>query len=341
MAVAFAPGTAELRGLVADELVARIGDIVEQVDRITAGRDSMPDDPAARQTIEDDQRVDTAQGTRLVARWIATGEVPGADELARLAGTGRRVARNTGPFSRVVRANLAWRDAVAAVIDDAVGRGGGSPAMAEGLRVGAEIGCDANLMRTAREFDEQRRAIEMALAAKERDLAYQALHDPLTGLANRTLLFDRLRRLRPPSGRSGAPAPPAVVFIDLDGFKEVNDVYGHAGGDAVLVALARRMANAVRPQDTVARLGGDEFVVLCEAVPDATWAVTLAHRILGVLADPVQCGVDTVQVGASVGVAVGDGDPFDPDRLVIEADSAMYQAKQIGRGAVVVAGQPS
>jgi diguanylate cyclase (GGDEF)-like protein len=121
-----------------------------------------------------------------------------------------------------------------------------------------------------------------------------------------------------------------VLFVDLDNFKQVNDAYGHAAGDAVLVELGRRLRTAVRPSDTVARLGGDEFVVVCEHV-DAPTALGLGGRLESAIREPLEVDGVTHRLTASIGVALGR---TDPDTLLGDADSAVYEAKAAGRGRV-------
>jgi diguanylate cyclase (GGDEF)-like protein len=178
---------------------------------------------------------------------------------------------------------------------------------------------------------EQIAAAHEALETLQDELAVQATHDPLTGLANRTqamrLLAGALGRAR----RRGTSI--GLLFIDLDGFKGVNDNHGHQTGDAVLQQVARRMANLVREGDFVARLGGDEFVVGIEDVSDEQGVVTLAHRLIAAVSEPIQVDETlTVQVGASVGIALGRGGETDVETLLHEADLAVYRAKASGRG---------
>lgn len=154
----------------------------------------------------------------------------------------------------------------------------------------------------------------------QEQLRHLALHDPLTGLANRTLLTDRLLAALDLGRREDTGT--ALLVIDLDDFKAVNDHLGHATGDAVLVELAARMLAAVRAVDTVARLGGDEFAAV---LPGSSDPVDIAHRIVDALRLPV-AGVE-LAVGASVGMAIAPDDGDDVDTLFRAADSAMYRAK--------------
>ncbi|MCW2777174.1 MAG: cph2 3, partial [Frankiales bacterium] len=168
------------------------------------------------------------------------------------------------------------------------------------------------------------RDVSDVVAAEER-LAHAALHDPLTGLPNRVLLAARLRGLV----SAGGPRA-AVVYLDLDGFKRVNDTAGHAAGDAVLCEVARRLQTAVRADETVARLGGDEFVVLLRGRDDDDGTLTAARRVLRVLDVPVQAGGSLHLVRASAGVVLVDGES-DAEQLLADADTAMYRAKGLGK----------
>lgn len=177
--------------------------------------------------------------------------------------------------------------------------------------------------------------------AREQRLEHRALHDPLTGLPNRSRLLDGLSRAVAVAGPPSSGV--AALFIDLDDFKALNDRRGHATGDALLRQIADRLRDAVRPGDTVARYGGDEFVVIVEQLTDTAQAVEVAERIRSVLLEPVVVEGESVTIGASIGIAAtwgrrDDGDPATPEDLLRTADAAMYQAKRTGRGQVVVAG---
>ena len=158
-------------------------------------------------------------------------------------------------------------------------------------------------------------------------LQYQATHDPLTGLANRVLLADRLGHALARRNRRGVLA---LLAMDLDRFKQVNDAYGHAMGDQLLRVVAHRLTAAVRPEDTVARLGGDEFVVLLEDLDDATEATAVADRISHALAAEIELDAAEVTIAVSIGIAVA-GQEDSATSLLRNADTAMYHAKENGR----------
>ena len=166
------------------------------------------------------------------------------------------------------------------------------------------------------------------------EIRHRALHDTLTGLANRVLFRERVEHAVARSrGRSGRPF--AVLFIDLDDFKTLNDTLGHARGDEVLAAAAARVAGQLRPGDTAARLGGDEFAVLLEDVADEAAALSTATRLVEALRLPLDLGHLSVRVAASVGVAMsGAGETADD--LLRNADVAMYAAKRASRGGAEV-----
>jgi len=163
----------------------------------------------------------------------------------------------------------------------------------------------------------------------ETALAYQVLHDPVTGLANRFALMDRLRQAIVSLERS--PGRIAVLFVDVDHFKDVNDSFGHDAGDQVLAEVARRLLRFSRRADTIARLGGDEFVVLCTALRDDDDVTVIADRIIeGVRASHMEDGRE-LRVTCSVGVVITSDPHAEPEQLIRDADEAMYEAKEAGR----------
>jgi diguanylate cyclase (GGDEF)-like protein/PAS domain S-box-containing protein len=168
-----------------------------------------------------------------------------------------------------------------------------------------------------------------AQISAEKVLARQALHDPLTGLANRIALMDRLSQALLAKERH--PSRLAVLFVDLDNFKEINDCFGHDAGDLVLAEASRRLSALARRTDTVARLGGDEFVILFGELDDDADIGLLGDRVNRAIAVPyVESGRD-LSVTCSVGIAVARDLVTEPDQLICDADTAMYEAKEAGR----------
>jgi diguanylate cyclase (GGDEF)-like protein len=167
-------------------------------------------------------------------------------------------------------------------------------------------------------------------------LARIALHDTLTGLPNRALLYERILQLLAQAKRKETKV--ALLFMDLDGFKHINDTLGHKAGDEALQQVADRFSKIVRQADTLARVGGDEFVlVLSDLRGNAEEvAITLAAKCIDTLKTPFSISSTACTVGVSIGIAVGDGKSI-PDTLLLTADHAMYEAKRAGRGRYVVA----
>ncbi|MBV8986713.1 MAG: EAL domain-containing protein [Acidimicrobiia bacterium] len=172
------------------------------------------------------------------------------------------------------------------------------------------------------------RVVERTRAAEA--LSHQALHDPLTQLPNRALFIDRLEHAVAAVGRSQAML--AVLFLDLDGFKVVNDSLGHDIGDVVLVRVAERLRRGLRPTDTVGRFGGDEFTILCENVKSEEEAIQVANRVAELVAQPVELATGgELDLTASVGIAFARSPDERPENLLRDADAAMYRAKEQGR----------
>jgi diguanylate cyclase (GGDEF)-like protein/PAS domain S-box-containing protein len=163
-----------------------------------------------------------------------------------------------------------------------------------------------------------------------RELLHQTLHDALTGLPNRNLLTDRLEHALNRSVRA-ADVGVALLYLDLDRFKHVNDTHGHAGGDVVLVEVARRLQATVRPSDTVARFGGDEFVVCCEDIRQEAETVNMAERILVAMREPFRAGGLELRLSTSIGIALATGPDGSASELLRAADTALYSAKAAGR----------
>lgn len=194
------------------------------------------------------------------------------------------------------------------------------------------VGLQADDLRAERRLLQEE--IERRILAEER-LAREALHDPLTGLPNRRLFFDRLEHAHARSKRN-PDSLCAVLYLDLDGFKSVNDSLGHEAGDQVLIDVARRLKTSVREVDTVARIGGDEFAVVLEATRSPEDALAIARRVRGNLAPAHEWKGRSFPGGASIGVVLGLTSYERIDDILADADSAMYRAKSSECGGVCV-----
>ncbi len=181
---------------------------------------------------------------------------------------------------------------------------------------------DCGWVATHEDITEQRRS--------EVKIEYMAHHDSLTDLANRVLLNERLEQAL--GSRIHREQIVAVHHLDLDQFKAVNDTFGHPAGDKLLKIVAERLRGLVRDTDTIARMGGDEFVIVQAPIADPAEATSLAQRVIGSISQPFDIDGHQAVIGTSVGIAVGPGDGLKPDRLLRNADLALYRAKGDGRG---------
>ena len=195
-------------------------------------------------------------------------------------------------------------------------------------------GSDGSIVRMAKQFDVERERLQHELVREQTRLAHYAFHDPLTSLPNRRLFFDRLTHALDIVRRRTSTI--AVLFIDIDDFKLVNDELGHLVGDELIRAVATRLLGVVRQLDTVARFGGDEFTILLEDLQERdTEAADVIQRVLVALSEPFDLGAKAITISASVGSAHAQpGD--DADAVVRRADGAMYAQKRTRRSPLTV-----
>ena len=286
-----------------------------------------------------------------IVDWLTDGRVAGEDDKSRIASLGTSVASvqvatgtsdppAEGPSASpphpadnnraldmlsvtlLTKLNLWWSEQTCAVLTEEAARLGISRPILDEATEMVVRSCNSSLVRMAKQYDAE-------LATLHQELSRLALHDSLTGIANRKVFLDRLDRALARLARHVGGL--AVVFIDLDDFKSVNDTYGHAVGDAVLVEMARRMTDLGRPEDLFARMSGDEFVALIEDLPNPLADVrVLAERLRCTLFEPIFVHGEALEVTVSIGVAAVNESGCQAEEVLARADSALYAAKRGG-----------
>jgi len=278
-----------------------------------------------------------AVSTIAVARWMS-GEGP---QAAREVGQeafqifGQLASQRAAPLNEVTKRCLRWCDAAREIVHDCADRLDIRPGVREEALAMLQRSLNVTLVRMCESFESERQRADEELSHRQRELAFMATHDALTGLPNRTLILDRVEQLMLRARRDQTPL--AALFIDLDNFKTINDSLGHAVGDELLRAVADRLAAVVRESDAVGRLGGDEFVVIAGELAFAAGPELIAERVLEALDQPFKlagCPHTALKVTASIGIAGGDRESA--EELLRDADVAMYQAKWDGRHRYVV-----
>jgi diguanylate cyclase (GGDEF)-like protein len=262
----------------------------------------------------------------LVARWLITGEQMTPAEAEWLEQRGRLAAAEHLSIVNVTRSYLVWRDVAIAALNEEAARLDTPGDTLEMARQAVRVAADAAVMRMARSYDAETDRLRTQLAEEREAFRHAALHDALTGLPNRVLLHDRLQQAINASRRHGRAL--ALLMVDLDDFKQVNDDYGHESGDLVLRRVARCLEASVRSSDTVARLAGDEFAIVLPDCRSRESAEQTAAKIAAAVQQPIVLGDLQVAVGGSVGLAVFPDDGEDSDSLLNVADLAMYRAKR-------------
>lgn len=319
------PGRADSAGLakLGEALSARVGDVL-----------------ALQQRRMGKPLEGTADGARAaiwhLAQWL-TGEPANDEGVHDLISAGAsQVASGLLELREATKLSLAWRDAVISVLDEEAAALRIDAITLEEARQAVRASHDAYSVRLAERFDQMRAELQARVDAQHAELRLRATKDALTGVANRHALLDELEH-----GLEDARAARrrlAVVFLDLDRFKAVNDRLGHVCGDVVLAEVGRRLAACTRPRDVLGRIGGDEFVIVCRDLDptDADRAATaIAERARCALREGFTWNGELLEVTASIGVAVSD-DRSTSDSLLAAADAAMYRAKGTASGRIEV-----
>jgi diguanylate cyclase (GGDEF)-like protein len=275
--------------------------------------------------------------TEAFARWMAGEGEQTARDVGREAATifGQLAIQREAPLNELTKRTLRWRDAVREVIDEIADELGASLDSRREAHRMLQRSADVTLVRLCEAFENERGEIDDELARRQQELVFMATHDALTGLPNRTLILDRAEQLIARARRERQLC--AALFIDLDGFKAVNDGLGHRAGDELLRSVTARLESTIREADTLGRLGGDEFVILADGIALAAGPELVAERIRDALKEPFvidDAHNGRVAITASIGIALADG--HSAADLLRDADIAMYRAKLAGKNRYTV-----
>jgi diguanylate cyclase (GGDEF)-like protein len=273
-----------------------------------------------------------AVSTIAVARWMSGEGAEVAREVGQEAWQifGQLASQRAAPLNEVTKRCLRWCDAAGEVVRECARQLDLDHEVLDEALAMLQRSLNVTLVRMCESFESERQSAEKELEHRQRELAFLATHDALTGLPNRTLILDRVEQLMVRARRDKTPL--AALFIDLDNFKAINDSLGHACGDDLLQAVAARLTAVVRESDAVGRLGGDEFVVIASELSFTSGPELMAERLLEALDQPfVLAGREhsCLKLTASIGIAAGDREAA--EELLRDADVAMYQAKWDGR----------
>ena len=312
-----APGRTEQKKLLGNAVHDRAFDVAAVVVATwqTRGTTTPSTHPDATAVIARDCRL----GTDLIGRYLATGDGPTEHEITLLDHSGAQAAAHRFPWADITRNLLTWRSTTARMIAEEGARLGiDHTVVAEAIAL-VRSRADAGLIHLAERFDTERESLHRQLSAEQAKMTYLALHDPLTGLPNRTQLLDRLTRVL----TEPRPHPVTVLFLDLDGFKTINDRFGHSAGDAVLAAVSDALSELIAPPTILARYGGDEFVIVSHHTDHGTDA--FLTRISATVAE---CGVPDadLELAVSIGLATARNSET-PEQVLTRADLAMYATK--------------
>jgi diguanylate cyclase (GGDEF)-like protein len=324
-------GASELERL-GQELSARTEEVVARMMRLSAESGE-----TLARVVEDSFEDVGTVSTVAVARWMA-GE---GEAVAREVGQeswrifAHLASQRDAPLNEVTKRCLRWRDCACEVLGEGAADLGLSAETLETARRMVQRSLDVTLVRMCQSFEDERQRAHEELTSREKELVFLATHDALTGLPNRTLILDRIEQTL--TRARAKQEPVAVLFVDLDNFKAINDSLGHGLGDELLCAVAERLEGVIRETDALGRLGGDEFVVVADGLSLAAGPELIAERLLQAFAEPFALGAGgetRVHAKASIGIATGLRPSA--EELLRDADIAMYRAKWGGKSSYLV-----
>jgi diguanylate cyclase (GGDEF)-like protein len=285
--------------------------------------------PVLPEAFRERERLTRQFATMLIGRWLVSGERVLEDEARWISEQGRVAAAAGLPMVAVAKHYLNWRDLASEFLGKlAADLKTPSPVVAVAL-AGISASADASIMRLVRDYDEEVRRLRQLLEAEQRSLRHRALHDPLTGIPNRELFYDRLEQALAAYRREHLPF--SVMLLDLDRFKEVNDTLGHQIGDLVLRHLTEQLRPILREVDTLARWGGDEFGLVLPSA-DLRQGLAIAGRLQKALGTPLIAQGFRLTPEACIGIATCPEHGADGETLMRHADVALYIAKRSARG---------
>ncbi|HET8813589.1 MAG TPA: EAL domain-containing protein [Solirubrobacterales bacterium] len=314
------------------ELSTRTEDVVSRMMRLS-GESKKTLAKVVEDSFEDVGTVSTVA----VARWMS-GE---GEAVARKVGQeswrifAQLASQREAPLNEVTKRCLRWRDSTLEVLEESAADLGLADETLAAARRMVQRSLDVTLVRMCQSFEDERQRAHEELTSREKELVFLATHDALTGLPNRTLILDRIEQTLTRARLKQEPV--AVLFVDLDNFKAINDSLGHGTGDELLCAVAERLEGVIRETDALGRLGGDEFVVLAEGMSLAAGPELVAERLLEAFSEPFALGEDgetRIHAKASIGIATGTRPSA--EELLRDADIAMYRAKWGGKSHYLV-----
>jgi diguanylate cyclase (GGDEF)-like protein len=311
-------------GLALGERLAECQQLIEE--RIEPADRANPVLPEAYRARE---RLTRQLATMPIGRWLVSAVAASEDEARWISEQGRVAAAAGLPIAAVAKHYFNWRDMTIEFLERLAGELETPSEVLQAVLAVVRASSDASILRLVRDYDEEVHRLRQLLDAEQVSLRHQALHDPLTGIPNRALFYDRLDQALASYRREQVPF--SVMLLDLDRFKEINDTLGHQIGDVVLCHVTTQLRPMLREADTLARWGGDEFGIVLPSA-DLQQALTIAGRLRRALGTPLIASGFRLVPDGSIGIASCPNHGIDGESLLRHADIALYIAKRAANG---------